>query len=378
MGIVEPAHSGRSPRVVPGWAESSWKYLLEPSLPCAPFSEDEHQSPAPLHKTAQAIFSSTLWVSNVIKNDHVRRREVGRRKRGRTSHIDPEGRLLADLECGLQEEAGITPRVGAFQHENTHRPSRGKHEVELIVLGQCIGVEPDRTAGVPVGEREGLERDGCRAGRIEAHGLGLNLLPIHFEHDGTPYGCFSLTADHTGCRRHTFLPGEEISPQRHRRHGGIRSRFIGDQHGVHQRSGGERHTLVAVPPVALEVADDDGFPVLVLGLFQDRLGQLQGRAVQSTVSAQIGRVQGGKQAIPIGGRPEDCLCTPRHQDQARAILNAQALEDLSSLSLGPLPAVAVTHRVRPVQYDDDLTWSGGGADPRYSVLEEGAAECCHE
>ena len=84
--------------------------------------------------------------------------------------------LISSARC--MKKAGIWPRTGSLQHECTHRPSRRKHEVKFIVLGKCIGVEPDRATGVHVGEREGLERDCRRAGWIEVHGLGLNLLSI--------------------------------------------------------------------------------------------------------------------------------------------------------------------------------------------------------
>ena len=48
------------------------------------------------------------------------------------------------------------------------------------------------------------------------------------------------------------------------------------------------------------------------------------------------------------------------------------------LTLGPLPAVAITHRVGSVQYHDNFAGSEGGADPYYIALEEWATECGHE
>ena len=180
---------------------------------------------------------------------------------------------------GFEIEAGILPRVGTLQHECPHGPSGRKHEVEFIVLGKCIGIEPDRTEGIHVGERERIEGDHCRASRVQGHGLGLSLLPIQFEHDRSLFRCVPLAADHPGFCRHAFLAGEEISSEDQRRHRGIRCRFIGNQHRAHQRSSWKGHALVAVPPGALEVADDDDLPVRLLGLFQDRLSQLQGRAV---------------------------------------------------------------------------------------------------
>ena len=77
MRTFEAAQSNRFPRVIHGGAGASGKYLFEPSPPFAPRPEDEQQSPAPLHERAEAIGGGALWERDVIKNDHVGRRQIG-------------------------------------------------------------------------------------------------------------------------------------------------------------------------------------------------------------------------------------------------------------------------------------------------------------
>ena len=241
-----------------------------------------------------------------------------------------------------------------------------------------IGVEPDRTTRIEVGEREGLERDRGRAGWIEANGLGLNFLPVQLEHDGSVGPRLPLTAHHTSRCRHAFLAGEELSPEGHRRHGGVGRLVIGNRHGIHYRSRRKCHTFVAIPTGALEVADDEDLTVRELGLFEDRLGQLQCRTVKSPVCAQTGRVHSREQAAPIRGRTKKRLRAPSHEYEAGPIGSVQPLEDLSSFSLRPLPAVSIAHRVRSVQYDDDFARAERRADRHLIVFKEGTGERGHE